>query len=203
MAVGTPTSRWIGVALVVTWQLLDTVDGTMARATSNRSNYGGFVDELAGMILIAFVPICIGLGLYFHPEGSIQELSNRLGIQVTYLPTYSLALGALASIAALLMRLIQRIIMVRFKLDLAKRRQSFRGGLLTLVDTVKALESLGGTLIIVLVTSVAFAKLEWYVLYYFFLSSGMLVVSTTLALFSLRHERAYPADGPPSGPPHL
>ena len=190
--------------MIITWQLLDTVDGTMARATAARSNYGGFVDELAGMILIAFIPISIGLGLYFHPEGSIQELLNGLGIQITYLPAYSLAAGAFGSVAALLMRLVQRIIMVRFKLDLAERRRSLRGAFGALVHNVKMLEAFGGALIIILMTSVAFAKLEWFVLYYFFLSSSMLIVSIAVALFSLRHEHAYPVDHRrPPGPPHL
>jgi len=194
MAVGTPSSRWMGILIIIMWQLLDTVDGTMARATLSRSNYGGFVDELAGMILTAFIPISIGLGLYFHPEGSIQQLFNRLGSQITYLPTHSLAAGAFGSVAALSMRLIHRIIMVRFKLDLAKRRRSLRGPLGKLADAVKALEGLGGGHIIILVTSVAFARLEWYVFYYLFLSSGMLVVSIIVALLSLRHEHAYPSE---------
>jgi len=192
MAAGEPNSRWIAAVIIVTWQLLDTVDGTIARAISERSNYGGFVDQLAGMVLIAFLPISIGVGLYLHPEGSLEEVSNRLGLGITYLPTYSLIAGALGSISALLMRLVQRTIMLRFQLNLVKTEQSMPGGLGGVANAVKQLENLGGALIIILIASVALGVLEWYLVYYALLSCGMLAGSIVIALISLRHHHAYP-----------
>ena len=52
--------------------------------------------------------------------------------------------------------------------------------------------SLGGALIIVLLASVAFGVLEWYIVYYALLSCAMLLGSIGIALVSLRHHHSYP-----------
>ena len=52
--------------------------------------------------------------------------------------------------------------------------------------------SLGVALIIVLLASVAFGVLEWYIVYYAFLSCSMLSANIVIALISLGHHHAYP-----------
>ena len=54
--------------LVLLWQILDNSDGTMARILKSCSKFGGYIDELAGLFLLAFLPISIAIGLYLHPE---------------------------------------------------------------------------------------------------------------------------------------
>ena len=44
------------ILLLALWQFVDTLDGGVARTRNMISNYGGFIDQLSGMIMLAFFP---------------------------------------------------------------------------------------------------------------------------------------------------
>ena len=82
-------SRIVAISLVVLWQILDCVDGTIARTTKKTSSMGEFIDAQSGYTIMAFIFICVGFAGFYTsvlvPEqyryliifiGGISSISN-------------------------------------------------------------------------------------------------------------------------------
>ena len=89
--------RWIGIALINLWAILDCVDGNVARVTKTQSNKGAFMDAESGYMICAFVYLAFGMAAYHTDE--IALFPDK----VTYL-----FVGAMASVSDLLARLIHQ-----------------------------------------------------------------------------------------------
>jgi phosphatidylglycerophosphate synthase len=59
---------WPGILLLITFALLDAVDGNIARVTKNVTYYGKFLDGILGDIIAGSYYFWLGLGLYLSPE---------------------------------------------------------------------------------------------------------------------------------------
>ncbi|MDG2308737.1 MAG: CDP-alcohol phosphatidyltransferase family protein [Candidatus Binatia bacterium] len=192
LALGPASARVPAAILLLIWQTLDVTDGTMARTLGIRSNYGGFVDHLAGIFLIAFFCISVGLGLYLHPEGSVTAALESANIRFDYDPAYSLILGAYSSVAAILMRLTQRIVQVRFGTDPVTEDVAPDGSIISRgLGLVRDLENIGGYFLIVFFAAVLLGKLEWFILFYFLVYAAMLAGATAQVFRSLRERHDY------------
>jgi len=86
----------IGTIGINIWYLLDCSDGHLARYYKIKSNFGKFLDEGFGEIVMTFVWLGIGIGLYKNPDISIIFISDLLGISSN---EYILISGAIASIS--------------------------------------------------------------------------------------------------------
>lgn len=82
----------IGCILLLTWLVLDHVDGNLARFYCAQSKFGDFLDTISCYTLLALFPLCAGIGV--HVGKSPHEFS--------ILPVVA---GAVASILNLLPRL--------------------------------------------------------------------------------------------------
>jgi len=96
--------RIIAATLINIWLILDCVDGNLARSVKKQS-FGEFADGISSYVLVALVCITIGFSVYFT-GGIIFEKGSP----------WIILLGALASIADTLMRLIYQ----KFRSELVK-----------------------------------------------------------------------------------
>jgi phosphatidylglycerophosphate synthase len=193
-ALGPPDLRVTAAVLLLFWQLLDATDGAIARGLGIRSNYGGFVDLLGGMFLLAFLDVSIGLGLYRFPDHSMQQLLDLMDIHFIYLPVYSLIAGAYSSIAAILFRLTSRIIQLRFGIDMNERSEAGATAMslkVRLRRVIQDVEQVGGLKLIILFIAAVMGQLEVFVVFYFVVQVVVLLGSTARALIGLRHQHAY------------
>lgn len=93
VAVGHGVYLMVGVLLVNLWFFFDCVDGNVARHTRSAGEYGEFIDDLGGYLMMAGLFMSVGIGLYRHPTGIVgPELD----------PGVYLVAGGLGSLAAAL-----------------------------------------------------------------------------------------------------
>jgi hypothetical protein len=78
----------LGIALLLFFNLLDTVDGSIARTMKTENSYGRFLDSLMAWIDMGFWAL-IGIMVYLHPD--FLYFSNPNG----YGPIFWLAVGGL------------------------------------------------------------------------------------------------------------
>ena len=113
-ASGAPQGALGATVLCFLWQAIDVSDGTMARSLGIKDNFGGFVDYSSGMLIVAFLPFCLGMGLSVNSDGSLLGLATLLGYAFPIAGYVPLVIGAAISIISLYMRLINRILQIRF-----------------------------------------------------------------------------------------
>ena len=181
--------------LLVLWQTLDTADGSLARALKIRSNYGGFIDQLGGLVLLSLIQMSIAVGLYLHPEGLLMErLIENLGkIQGDGIG-WVLILGAFSSVLCTLSRLVNSTIQIRFGSSLLQNGPSAvaeRGQAMTII---KNLENIGGLQIVGIVLFSLLGLLDVLVIFYFLLNAVCFGGVMTKAIISLRHQHTYLGD---------
>jgi phosphatidylglycerophosphate synthase len=142
------------LALIVGWEFLDVTDGTMARALERRDNYGGFLDYAGGMIIVAFLPLALGIGAYATPDGSLARAIAAFRPDVTVPRATVLIAGALISVISIFMRLLNRVLFLRFGDSHSQwdnDKQWAPASITQIVDlAVRNLETLGGLQAIVL-----------------------------------------------------
>lgn len=190
---GDPSIRWLAILLIPIWEILDVTDGTMARTLKIRSNYGGFIDQLGGIFLIAFLPISIGMGLYRYPEHSVSGVFSSLGLTIEYSPVNTFIFGAYSSVASVFVRLIIKIVQIRFASQVTPEAFTKKGNvfLMFAARQIKSIERFGGLLFPILFLAFVTRKMEWFVLTYFFVYAGILVMLTGYVCVFLRHRHAY------------
>ena len=189
-----PAFRIVAAFSLVFWQAMDTVDGNMARALKIRSNYGGFVDEIGGLILLAFIQFSICVGLYRFPEGSITVIDGYAGLTFSKHPEYLLIVGGFCSISMVLSRLINRIIILRFGEESVKADGSAGSNKIlfnSMVSVFRNIESLGGFQIPFIFLASIFRLLWLLVIFYFLISAILLLGYSIKMLFSLRNQHDY------------
>jgi len=86
----------IGSILINLWYLLDCSDGHLARYYQIKSNLGKFLDEAFGEIIMTFIWLSIGYGLFNNPDYSMILLSNHLKSLGS---EYIILFGGIASIS--------------------------------------------------------------------------------------------------------
>jgi phosphatidylglycerophosphate synthase len=153
----------VALALIVGWELLDVTDGTMARALDRRDNYGGFLDYAGGMIVVAFLPLALGIGAYAAPDGSLGRAVASLWADVTVPRATVLIAGALISVISIFMRLLNRVLLLRFgdsHSQWGEHAQASASRVPMLDLVVRNFETLGGLQVIVLLVATWLGGLE-------------------------------------------
>ena len=89
--------RWVGIALLNIWAILDCVDGNIARVTKTQSNKGAFMDAESGYVVYAFVYLAFGMAAYNTSRSYIFDNASLF-----------IFVGAIASISDILARLIHQ-----------------------------------------------------------------------------------------------
>ena len=68
IAFGKYSYNLFGILLVYIWQLLDDVDGNIARITDCTSKYGEFLDDLGAIIMYGFLFYALGINVALNPD---------------------------------------------------------------------------------------------------------------------------------------
>jgi len=183
-----PFLRWIPLVLILIWALLDYVDGNIARVTRTRSQYGHFIDVLGAYFFLAFLPICMGVGLYRFPEYSLDNFLSWIGLEKLLGPGLVLTLGAFASLTNILLRLIVMRMNITFNLDPrhAEAMPGKKKSAALIVSIIESTTSPRGLYFPILILATLFGKLEWFLAIYFVIYSGALVSYTAWYTISLR-----------------
>ena len=153
------------------WEVLDTTDGTMARTLGIKSNYGGFVDYIGGMFVMAFISFSVGIGLYQSKEIPFKFFLDNIGITIISNPSNYITMGAFCSISAILIRLIIKIAESRFGhnaqnvINIEMNNISIK---YLIIKFVKNTERLGGYHLVVLFLSIALNTIEFYLIFFTF-----------------------------------
>ena len=181
-AAGGDAGRRTALLLIIVWELLDVADGTMARATGRRDNFGGFLDYAAGIVLVAFLPLALGIGLATAPDGSLARAAEALGWTWGATPLAPLIAGACMSAIALFVRLVNRVLYLRFG-DSYSNWEEPRKSAADL--TIRNLETIGGVQGLVLMAAAFAGLLEFALVAYM----GFYLL--LLAAFAVSTYRAY------------
>lgn len=189
---GGPALRMAAVALLILWQLIDTVDGTVARTLKVRNNYGGYIDQITGIYLLAFLDFCVAVNTYSYPDHSIQQLFKLLDLNMKFATVNFLIFGSLSSIIAVLVRLLLKIEHERFGLQMPLKIGDVH--FFSIGNLVKQFEHLGGFKIIILLIAVFFRRLELYVVFYFVLYFILFVAMMFRSVFKFRYVQGYNKD---------
>ena len=179
-AFGGPQGPLTALIMVLFWEAVDVTDGSMARAIKKRDNFGGFLDYAAGVVLIAFLPFALGIGVYLWPEGSLKAFAAGFGLVARPSPVLFLAAGAGISVISLLMRLVNRVLYVRFGDSFSQwdeRERLRKTSVRELVNLlVRNLETTGGLQALVFLLSALTGVLEIALCGYLLFYAALLVM---------------------------
>lgn len=105
LALGSYTLKLAGALLAALYLLLDCVDGNIARYRKTSSRFGEFFDALVGYIVISFLFMSLGLGVFINPNSSVL-LRNGEILFVPLKKDLFLIIGFWSSFSYVLTRLI-------------------------------------------------------------------------------------------------
>lgn len=193
-ASGSPEGRLLATALVFLWQIIDVTDGTMARALRIRDNFGGFVDYATGIVLASFLPLALGIGLWRSPDGSLAAARSAFGAADGASGALALAAGGLVAALSLYMRLLNRVLVIRFgeALEGSRAGVARRDGPVRLA--FKNLETIGGVQGIVWCAAAVLHRLEVTLAAFALFYSALFVVFLARAHRGYSHRTRYPGE---------
>lgn len=180
-------------ALCFAWQAIDVSDGTMARALTIRDNFGGFVDYSSGMLIVAFLPLCLGIGAYAGPDGSLAALVTIFVPGYRLEPALIIAVGGAISVISLYMRLINRVLQIRFGESLSEpEKEGIKSGPLRWMrEILKNVETVGGVQVVIFFVAALAGVLEAVLFLYLLLYAALIVAFAASVYRNYEHRRAY------------
>ncbi len=171
-------------AMVLVWQLIDVTDGTMARSLKIRDNFGGFVDYSTGMVIAAFLPLALGIGAALSPDHSAHAMLRFFSVELGNSSVLVLISGAAVSTISMYMRLINRVLYIRFGHSLTAGNDAAKcDGLI--YGLAKNLETLGGLQAVLLFIGAATKTLDALLVAY------LAFYCVVFALFAVSVHRNY------------
>jgi phosphatidylglycerophosphate synthase len=185
---GGARGRVAALLLVIAWELLDVADGTMARALARRDNFGGFLDYASGIVLVAFLPLALGVGLSVSPDGSLQRALILVGSSWRVPTLTAVVAGAGISTASLFMRLLNRVLFLRFG-ESHSNWDEPRGSLVDLA--ILNVETIGGLQGLVLLLAALFDALELALAGYFVFYAVLLLAFMVSSHENFRKKNEY------------
>ena len=180
----------LGTILFIYADILDYVDGGIARYLNQQTKYGDFIDVLGAYFLHALLPICLGIGLSFNPENSLLPVLNMFSIGSRLLPELLLIFGAFASLANILLRLIAMRVQITFDTNPRDEENlpGNRSQVFLLISYIDSTISPRGLYFPFLIMATVFSILEWFIFTYFIIYLLALFVYTGWYTFSLRRK---------------
>jgi hypothetical protein len=97
---------WSGLLLILSFSLMDAVDGNVARTTQNVTLFGKYLDGLLGELIENTYPFSLGIGLYL--SGNAVHSDFVLAFAKHHAKTLPLFLGASILICKLWSKLFER-----------------------------------------------------------------------------------------------
>ncbi len=198
IAAGGRTGMLVGTSMVFVWQAIDVTDGTMARAMKIRDNFGGFVDYATGMLVAAFLPLCLGIGAWVSPDGSLAPVLAKLGHPGMPTGVAALMAGGAISSLSLILRLYNRVLLLRFGAALEGTRVAAKAEGMPATpwwrSLVGNLESIGGAQAIVFFVAVALSQLELTLALYAGFYFGLAVLFAVSTYRGFRYRTGYLKD---------
>lgn len=105
LAFGNHISIIVGASLINLWALFEFADGSVARYSGSRSEYGAFIDNLSGGMISALLFISAGIGAFRQNALAVSWLSQAIwGINID--SVIFLVLGGWASLFYIYSRFI-------------------------------------------------------------------------------------------------
>lgn len=173
----------LSFSLILLWALLDYVDGTMARALKERSDFGHFIDVVGAYYLFAFFPICVAIGLDSNSDHGFSDFLQRF--TQFQIPNIDIILvGAVAVISNLLLRLTLLRGQVTFDVNVRETNETSK--LSVLVAWLEALLSPRGVFFPALLFCHLQNMLEFFLLFYAAYYAGALLLYTPLYCYKNR-----------------
>ena len=176
------------ILLLALWQFVDTLDGGVARTRKMISNYGGFIDQLSGMIMLAFFPLVVGFAA--SQQVSKDLFDNKLFLS-DITPEFILILGGLSSVSAIFSRFINHTIKIRFGEDNAKKVTSENNINNLLKIIIINIENIGGLNLIILLAFSLTGMLPLYVIIFTFINLLIMLYVFCRALIDYKHYSDY------------
>ena len=85
-------------------------------------------DLIAGtVVFLVALPLCLGIGVFVSPDGSLAALAAPAAPDIRIDPAMFIAVGGAISAISLYMRLINRVLQIRFGDSLSEPEKE-RGG---------------------------------------------------------------------------
>ncbi len=182
-----PSKTWIPFLLILGWAFLDYIDGCIARVSNNRTKYGHFIDVVGAYFMLAYFPICLGVGLYHFPDNSLSQVFVIIDIKNFNHPSINLLFGAFASINNILLRLIVLRMQTTFNIDPRIPKDGVERNIIAVtVGWVEALISPRGLFFPAFMIATAIEFLELFLFSYFLIYSAALISYVCKYSISLR-----------------
>jgi phosphatidylglycerophosphate synthase len=179
---------YIPIALLALWQFVDTLDGGVARTRQMISNYGGFIDQISGMIMLSFLPFIIGVAASVQIRGGLVYENYFLNWLT---PEIILILGGFSSVSAIFSRFINHTIKIRFGEDNSKRVTSERYFNNILKIIIINIENIGGINLIILLIFSLIGMLPLYVFIFALINTLIMLYVLSRALIDYRNYTNY------------
>lgn len=160
----------MGLVGLIFWQMLDIIDGTIARVTNNLSVVGGCIDHLIGIHVSTLLPFSMGVGIY-NSQGLANYVPNLAILSASQV---WLVAGGVTGFVFLLLRFSDLYLNAHLTVD---KYSNFRCGSMKTygvkemgIFVARQVEYVGGGQILIWISAYLFAVLELTLIFYFFLS---------------------------------
>ena len=155
---------WIGWIGLLIWNILDGVDGNIARYTGTCSKTGEMWDVTVGWF--AIIPFYLGMGMVaFYSSGVLSISIDKY---------FYILMGAIATIADIFPRLLMQKKNVLMGADSVKEiKQRTNYGFLKL--TYFNITSINGLAAVIFALSYIFGLMDLCVIFYFFINTSMAI----------------------------
>jgi hypothetical protein len=152
------------------------------------SNYGGFIDQIAGMIMLAFFPIFVSFSVSQHMVD--HQINYRL---ITYDLTSSniLMFGGLSSLFSIFSRYINYAVRIRFGQDNAETLTSEENINRILKILIVNIENIGGLNLMILLACTILDLLPFYVVIFSAINFLIMLYVLFRALIDYRNFTEY------------
>ena len=157
--------------LLFIWQFIDTIDGGIARVRKIVNNYGGYIDYITGIIIIAFLPICL----------SISVINNAINKDLVFF-TYNfylsnidiLVIGCFSSLSSIFSRFINHTIKIRFDVDNSRKvKKDFNNIFLNILVNI---ENIGGLQLVFLLLAIIMNSTVYFLVVYAIINISIFII---------------------------
>ena len=176
------------IYLLIFWQFIDTLDGGVARTRNIISNYGGYVDQITGMLVLSFLPIAVGFATNQRMINGDFE-SNPFGSHVT--SDFILLLGGLSSLFSIFSRITNYIVKDRFGVDNSKKVISDNSMNSIMRVMIINIENIGGINLLLLLMLSLFGLLPFYTLLFVSINFFIMMYVISKSLIDYRQFSEY------------